>query len=434
MIEFTGERVIPGQVDPDLWNEHYSRYLFATRLARFRRVVDVGCGAGYGSVLLAQSARLVYALDPAADALTLARTAAQERENVHLLAGSAAHLPFAPNSLDLVVAFEVIEHLAEWADVIREARRVLAPGGQFIVSTPNRDYYAAQRGASGPNPFHAHEFTFDEFRDALREVFPHVAMFVQNHAAGVVFRPIDDAVSSDVKLEGGPLHPETAHFYVAVCAASPQTGSPNFVYLPSSANLLKEREEHIGLLAGEVDTKNEWLAQTQAEHAELVERFRLQQAKLEESNRWSEQTAAEAKDAQLRNAAVQAELAAQQQRAAEVVAAYEKRLAELERDHAEAVRWAQDTESRLTADLLRMQEVLEARDREFAEKAKELSACVRLLDQAEQTVIERTKWAQTVERRANEIESQLGAVQSSRWVKLGKSFGLGPKLGVDSAE
>ncbi|MEI9974184.1 MAG: hypothetical protein WDO73_20315 [Ignavibacteriota bacterium] len=51
MAEFTGERVIPGEVDVDLLNEHLARYTFAARLARGKRVLDAGCGAGYGSAV-----------------------------------------------------------------------------------------------------------------------------------------------------------------------------------------------------------------------------------------------------------------------------------------------------------------------------------------------------------------------------------------------
>ena len=63
-----------------------------------------------------------------------------------------------------MVAFEVIEHLEDWRDFLREVRRVLAPRGQFIVSTPNKLYYTESRGATGANPFHVHEFDFEEFR------------------------------------------------------------------------------------------------------------------------------------------------------------------------------------------------------------------------------------------------------------------------------
>lgn len=428
MIEFTGERVIPGQVDPDLWNEHYSRYLFAARLARFRRVLDLGCGSGYGSALLAQTARQVYALDASYDALSLARESSAGRSNVAPVQGSAAALPFAANALDLVVAFEVIEHLGDWAELVREARRVLAPGGQFIVSTPNRDFYNAERGASGPNPFHAHEFSYDEFRAALHEAFPHVAMFVQNHTAGVVFRPVEETTSSDVKLETCALDPAQSHFFVAVCAASPQTGSPNFVYVPAAANVLKEREQHISRLADEVTTKNEWLEKQQAEHAELVEQHRIQKAKLEESNRWAEAAAAEARQVQARNAELQDELQREQERGAQVVTAYERRIQELERETKEMAHWARETETRLTAEVLRVNDAFEARGREFVDKAKELAECVRLLDAAEATVVQRTEWAQSLQARVLELESQLSAVQSSRWVKLGNSIGLGPKV------
>src|SRR5579863_9147556 len=73
LVEFTGERVIPGQVDADLLNEHLARYAFAARWARGNRVLDAGCGAGYGSAELAKSALSVMGADVAADAVEFAR-------------------------------------------------------------------------------------------------------------------------------------------------------------------------------------------------------------------------------------------------------------------------------------------------------------------------------------------------------------------------
>jgi protein-L-isoaspartate O-methyltransferase len=73
LAEFTGERVIPGEVDIDLLNEHLARYTFAARLARGKRVLDAGCGAGYGSAELSLSAHSVVGVDSAAEAVAFAR-------------------------------------------------------------------------------------------------------------------------------------------------------------------------------------------------------------------------------------------------------------------------------------------------------------------------------------------------------------------------
>src|SRR5438046_2659887 len=73
LAEFTGERVIPGQVDADLLNEHVARYAFAARLAAGRHVLDAGCGAGYGSAELAVTADRVTGMDRSEDALEFAR-------------------------------------------------------------------------------------------------------------------------------------------------------------------------------------------------------------------------------------------------------------------------------------------------------------------------------------------------------------------------
>ena len=92
-------------------------------------------------------------------------------------------------AFDLVVAFEVIEHLDRWQELLAEANRVLKSSGVLLVSTPNRDYYAESRGEAGPNPFHRHEFDYDEFRRLLEAVFPYVRIWTQNHAEAIVFAP-----------------------------------------------------------------------------------------------------------------------------------------------------------------------------------------------------------------------------------------------------
>ena len=96
-------------------------------------------------------------------------------------------------------------------------------------------------------------------------------------------------------------------------------------------------------------------------------------------------------------------------------------MAELEEENILKTAWAVDTETRLTAELRR--------------RAEHLAATVRLLDAAEAMVIERTEWAQSLEAQLGQARAQLEMIRQSRWVRLGRTFGLGPKIGsagVDS--
>lgn len=413
MAEFTGERVIPGEVDADLWNEHFARYLFASRLARGKRVVDLGSGTGYGSAALAELALQVTGVELSAEAVEYAR----ERygsPRVQFLCASATETGLEKGAYDLVVAFEVIEHLSNWGDLLREAKRLLKPSGQFVVSTPNRDYYAESRRLAGPNPFHEHEFDFAEFDAALRELFPYVSLFVQNHSEAVIFQSLGKHAGAELRMEKTTAQAEGAHFFVAVCALSPQIGSPAFVYLPTAANVLRERERHIQKLEEELAQKTSWLEKSIAEHAALVSAHGELKQELETRNRWAEDLNNQLRTKNERIAALQQEIDREQQAASETVARYEAKIAELEADVAEKARWAMDTERRLTD--------------EFAGKVQELVECTALLTKAEQTVEERTHWALSLEQQRLDMEARLSAVQASRWYKLGRSIGLGPEV------
>lgn len=143
-----------GQVEPDLFNEHLARYAFAARLARQKRVLDVACGSGYGAAELAAVARNVTAVDVSPEAIQYAAEH-YPQENLDFRVASAHSLPFPDLTFDLVVSFELIEHLENYRELLSEVRRVLAPNGQFIVSTPNRLYY--EEDAASPDPT---RFTF----------------------------------------------------------------------------------------------------------------------------------------------------------------------------------------------------------------------------------------------------------------------------------
>ena len=274
-MEFTGERVIPGKTDLDLMNEHWARYQFAEPLVHGKLVVDAGCGVGYGSAFLAASARLVLALDTSTEALGAAREE-YSHPKVALIKADCGRLPLPDASVDVVAAFEVIEHLDDWQALISEAARVLAPHGQLLVSTPNRIY--SQESRQEPNPFHVHEFEYNEFESELGKRFPYVLLFLENHSDAITFIP-PQGEGVRTRLDGRERDPESAHFFLAVCSKQPQNGSPAFVFVPSGGNVLREREQHVKALQEQV--------------RELEQHVKALQQQVRERTRWVQELNAE---------------------------------------------------------------------------------------------------------------------------------------------
>jgi SAM-dependent methyltransferase len=289
LAEFTGERVIPGKVDVDLLNEHVARYAFAARLTNGRRALDAGCGSGYGAARLARGAREVVGIDLSQETVDEARQQYQA-PNLRFECADCLDIPAADGCFDLVVAFEIIEHLSDWRRFLEQARRVLTPDGQFVVSTPNRLYYAEARAGLGPNPFHVHEFEYHEFRGELQAVFPHVTMYLENHTDAIVFTPIA-AGPMDSAVDEAAAAPEHAHFFVAVCGSSPNTAVPGLTWVPRAANMLRDREQHIEVLESQLQERIARVVQLQEELASEQAKARARIDELETQLRDTVETA-----------------------------------------------------------------------------------------------------------------------------------------------
>ena len=397
-IEFTGERVVPGHVDIDLWNEHFARYAFAARYCDGAQVLDAGCGTGYGSRAIAASALRVTGIDQAYDALAYARRE-YGSDSLRWICASCTQIPFHDRTFDTVLAFEVIEHLQDWPRLLSEARRVLRDSGVFIVSTPNKSVYAESRERSGPNPYHEHEFELEEFKAALGAVFPYVTIVLQNHGECISFESSADG--EEVRIEGNS-QPADASFYIAVCSFV-RVHVPSFVYVPQAANLLRERQLHIRRLEHELSTKNEWLDKARQEHADLVRLHSDQTDELRASNEWAQDLNRKLTENGARILQLQSELETQHREGLQVASAYQAHVDELEKELQARTAWAQDLERR----------------------SGELTG---LLDKAEALVVERTNWALSLQNDLERAQTKVALARSSRWIKLGRALNLGPEL------
>jgi len=172
-MEYTGERVVKERKEITLYYvffEHFYRYCFARRYCRDKIVLDAGCGTGYGTYELSQSAKKVIGIDISDEAIDFCRNN-YSRQNIEFLEMDIKNMNFEKDTFDCVVSFEALEHIEGQERFLAEVKRVLRPGGIFIISTPDRDNYCRRFVTGNHNRFHKKEFSKVEFETLLKQYF-----------------------------------------------------------------------------------------------------------------------------------------------------------------------------------------------------------------------------------------------------------------------
>lgn len=207
----------------DVVYEHLHRYHFARQFVRGKHVLDVASGEGFGAEILATDAASVRGVD--VDAATVEH-AARRYPAAAFAVDDATRLDSVPDdAVDVVVAFEVIEHLADHDQMLEAVRRVLRPGGLLVISTPNKAIYSAP--GNPPNPFHVRELALEEFEALLSRSFAHVQLYAQGVYEGsrmeAIGRTADASPTHIVRVQAGDggwqeASPPAPRYVVAVAS------------------------------------------------------------------------------------------------------------------------------------------------------------------------------------------------------------------------
>ncbi len=183
-LALTGERTVPGIDEENYWfRRHEVAYEFAVAACAGHAVLEAGSGEGYGADLLAATATSVTCVDYDASA---AVHSALRYPRLRVLRSNLVALPLVSGAVDVVVNFQVIEHLWDQPGFLSECRRVLRPGGRLLISTPNRITFSPGRDTP-LNPFHTRELSGAELTELLVDAgFAVETMYGVFHGPGLV--------------------------------------------------------------------------------------------------------------------------------------------------------------------------------------------------------------------------------------------------------
>jgi ubiquinone/menaquinone biosynthesis C-methylase UbiE len=177
--------------------EHLHRYAFACELTKNKSVLDIACGEGYGSNLLALGAREVTGIDAAADVIDKAKRK-YNKSNLKFIQGALEKIPIADCQFEVVVSFETLEHIEAHEVMLEEIKRVLVPGGLLLLSTPEKKYYSDLPGYK--NPFHKKELYESQLRALIGGFFSHSQYLYQRFIQGSV---MTSGIDAEIKFYTG---------------------------------------------------------------------------------------------------------------------------------------------------------------------------------------------------------------------------------------
>ncbi len=269
------ERMVPEfHKGHSIYGEHFIRYEATQEIVSGKIVLDIASGSGYGTKMIARSAKKVFGVDVSAESIEYAKQHFGSK-NIEYICGDGESIPLADASVDVVVSFETIEHIKDYKTFMKEVSRVLKKDGLLLLSTPNDLEFAEG------NHYHLHEFEEAELTDLIKQHFKNVKMYFQGDWVYSALLPAKRmSVESETTfplptLQLAPKDPKNYLYFYALCSnrtiteTVPEIGAFSEHW---SARQIQEKDQETIAYNTEV---NEALKQARAHIAYLEESVRL---------------------------------------------------------------------------------------------------------------------------------------------------------------
>lgn len=152
---------------------HMKRYQIALKNCKEGTILDLGCGLGWGTNFLSSKGKVV-GLDVDCKIIQDAERRYGNKDGIEFICADAISIPFENCTFDCIISLENIEHVNNQQKYLQEVHRTLKKDGILILSTPNKDRITIRlarlmRRDSYQNPYHFHEFNFEELEEAFKE-------------------------------------------------------------------------------------------------------------------------------------------------------------------------------------------------------------------------------------------------------------------------
>jgi SAM-dependent methyltransferase len=171
MTKLTAERTAAdSEAEKPIRERQLAAYYKALEYVEARRILEVGCGEGIGASIVARKSDSVVAVDYSEQALSHARSNYGAR-NIEFVQMEVPPIGFVDSSFDVVICFQMIEHLKKPGELVKEIGRVLRDDGIALIATVNKVE------SISANPYHVHEFSALEFEELLRTYFGSVEIY-----------------------------------------------------------------------------------------------------------------------------------------------------------------------------------------------------------------------------------------------------------------